>query len=314
MNGQTKQVNIALSGKTQNNAYAFMKNGLKWGITSALGIASFTILSKFLIQHFSAGWLLLASGLGIVLLLQRTIKNWNVYKVWSKKEWKLVFVLAMLSGLYNICFFLGLNFLPATIMAMFLGLAPLLLILRTCGIEKRKPMLLEAVSGLSAIIGVYLMLGIRVQSYSLIGISCGIGALAFATNASFLMGRMREKIDAKEVVFTKQLSKILFGCAGILIWFKIPSSSPHSIAILWALLIIVGCLSMFVSFMTSKTAFALPPLPFENILLLNLPIVAICDMWIFEDYLHPSQWAGILLMVASAIIGIFSGEERIKAI
>lgn len=83
-----------------------VKNGLKWGISAAFAIASLTLLSKYLLQHFSAGWLLLASGLGIFLLLQKTKKNWNTYKGWSKKEWKFVFALAMLSGAYNICFFL----------------------------------------------------------------------------------------------------------------------------------------------------------------------------------------------------------------
>ena len=291
-----------------------MKNGLKWGISSVFAIATFTILSKYLLQHFSVGWLLLASGLGIILLLQRTKKNWNVYKGWGKKEWKLVFTLAMLSGAYNVCFFLGLNFLPASIMAMLLGLSPLLLILRTCQIEKRKPMALEAASGLSAITGAYLMLGIRLQSYSLIGIACGIGALVFVTNTAILTGRMRDKINASEAVFTKQSSKILFGCIGILMWSKVPASTPSSIAILWILLIIIGGLNMLASFTVSKTAFALPPLPFENILLLNIPIVAIFDIWLFNDYLHPAQWVGVFLMATSAIIGIYSGEERLEAI
>ncbi|KZR87735.1 EamA family transporter [Synechococcus sp. MIT S9504] len=291
-----------------------MKNGLKWGISSVFAIASFTILSKYLLQYFSVGWLLLASGLGIILLLEKAKKNWNVYKGWSKKEWKLVFALAMLSGAFNICFFLGLNFLPASIMTMLLGLSPLLLILRTCQIEKRKPMALEAASGLSAITGAYLMLGIRFQSYSLIGIACGIGALVFLTNADILQGRMREKINASEAVFTKQSSKILFGFIAILIWSKAPAFAPSSTAISWILLIMIGGLNMLGSFTVSKTAFALPPLPFVNILLLNLPIVAIFDIWLFNDYLRPVQWAGVSMMATSAILGIYSGEERLEAI
>mgnify|MGYP001166356418 CR=1 FL=1 len=291
-----------------------VKNGLKWGISAAFAIASLTLLSKYLLQHFSAGWLLLASGLGIFLLLQKTKKNWNTYKGWSKKEWKFVFALAMLSGAYNICFFLGLNFLPASIVAMLLGLQPLLLILRTCQIEKRKPMALEAASGLSAVTGACLMLGVRFQQYSLIGIACGIGALVFATNESILTGRMREKINASEAVFTKLLSKILFGFIGILMWSKTPTSTPSSTAILWVLLIIIGGLSMLTSFTASKTAFRLPPLPFENIILLNMPIVAFFDIWLFNDYLHPAQWAGVFLIATSAIIGIYSGEERLHAI
>ena len=71
---------------------------------------------------------------------------------------------------------------------------------------------------------------------------------------------------------------------------------------------------MLASFTVSKTAFALPPLPFENILLLNIPIVAIFDIWLFNDYLHPAQWVGVFLMATSAIIGIYSGEERLEAI
>ena len=71
---------------------------------------------------------------------------------------------------------------------------------------------------------------------------------------------------------------------------------------------------MLTSFTISKTAFTLPPLPFENIILLNMPIVALFDIWLFNDYLHPAQWAGVFLMATSAIIGIYSGEERLEAI
>ena len=71
---------------------------------------------------------------------------------------------------------------------------------------------------------------------------------------------------------------------------------------------------MLESFTDSKTAFALPPVTFRHILLLNLPIVALAESWIFNIHLDLYQWIGVFFIMLSALSAIFSGEKRLKAL
>ncbi|KZR87344.1 hypothetical protein MITS9509_01194 [Synechococcus sp. MIT S9509] len=71
---------------------------------------------------------------------------------------------------------------------------------------------------------------------------------------------------------------------------------------------------MLESFTASKTVFALPPVTYQNILLLNLPIVAFAESWIFDIHLDFYQWIGVVLIMLSALSAIFSGQKRLKAL
>ncbi|QNI56203.1 eamA-like transporter family protein [Synechococcus sp. BIOS-E4-1] len=291
-----------------------MVRGLIWGISTCFVFSFYIVLSKYLLAHFSAPWLLLASGVGIVALIPSVVKRSNVYKSWDHKQWRLVILMALLSGLYNFSILLSINYLPTSIATMFIGLSSVTLLLRTCGIEARSPLLLEVLAVIFAVVGAFLVLGVKLQSFSFIGLLFGVFTLIFGTNAVILTGRMRGIVNAKEVVFSKQLSKVVFACFGLILISRLPAAPYPALAVLWVLLLATGCLKMLESFTASKTAFALPPVTFRNILLLNLPIVAFAESWLFDVHLDHYQWIGIFFIMLSALSAIFSGEKRLKAL
>ena len=291
-----------------------MQKGVAWGVGTAFIFGAYIILSKYLLPYFSSAWLLLASGIGIVLLIPSAIQRRSIYSSWGKREWSLVLAMALFSGLFNFSILLSINFLPASIATMFIGLSSVTLLIRTCMMGKRKPLKLEVASVLFAVAGAFLLLGVKIESYSLVGIAFGVCTLVFGTNAVILTGRMRKTINPKEVVLTKQLSKILFGCIGLVFASTMPSPGSPGLGALWVLLLVSGGLKMLESFTASKTAFKLPPVVYRNILLLNLPIVGLAESWLFGIHLDPYQWFGILLILLSGLAAIFSGEERLQAI
>ena len=291
-----------------------MLRGVIWGISTSFIFSIYIVLSKYLLSHFSSPWLLLASGVGIVALIPSVIKRSHVYKDWTGKQWRLVIAMALLSGLFNFSILLSINYLPASIATMFIGLSSVTLLLRTCSLEARKPMPLELAAVLFAVAGAFLLLGMKLQSFSLVGLLFGTCTLIFGTNAVILTGRMRGIVNAKEVVFSKQLSKVVFACFGLIVISRLPAAPYPAVAVLWVLLLATGCLKMLESFTASKTAFALPPVAFRNILLLNLPIVAFAESWIFNIHLDQYQWIGVFLIMLSALSAIFSGEKRLKAL
>jgi drug/metabolite transporter (DMT)-like permease len=291
-----------------------MVNGLIWGISTSFVFGVYIVLSKYLLSYFSSPWLLLASGIGIVALIPSVIKRRHVYKDWKRKQWRLVISMAILSGLFNFTILLSINYLPASIATMFIGLSSVTLLLRACIIDERMPMPLELVAVISAAIGAFLVLGLKLHSFSTVGLLFGIFTLIFGTNAVILTGRMRGIVNAKEVVFSKQLSKVIFACFGLVLISRLPAAPYPALAVFWMLLLATGCLKMLESFTASKTAFALPPVTFRNILLLNLPIVAFAESLIFNIHLDLYQWIGICFIMLSALSAIFSGERRLKAL
>ena len=291
-----------------------MIRGLIWGVSTSFVFSVYIVLSKYLLSHFSSPWLLLASGVGIVALIPSVVKRSHVYKSWNRKQWKLVILMALLSGLFNFSVLLSINYLPASIATMFIGLSSVTLLLRTCSIEARLPMPLELLAVFFAVFGAFLVLGVKLQSFSFVGLLFGVFTLIFGTNAVILTGRMRGIINAKEVVFSKQLSKVVFAFFGLILISRLPAAPNPSLAILWVLLLATGCLKMLESFTASKTAFALPPVTFRNILLLNLPIVAFAESWMFDIHLDYYQWIGVFFIMLSALSAIFSGEQRLKAL
>lgn len=291
-----------------------MVNGLIWGISTSFVFGLYIVLSKYLLSHFSSPWLLLASGVGIVALIPSVIKRRCVYRDWKRKQWRLVISMGLLSGLFNFSILLSINYLPASIATMFIGLSSVTLLLRACIIEERMPMPLELAAVVLAAIGAFLVLGLKLQSFSMVGLLFGVFTLIFGTNAVILTGRMRGIVNAKEVVFSKQLSKVIFACFGLILTSRLPAAPYPELAVLWMLLLATGCLKMLESFTASKTAFALPPVTFRNILLLNLPIVAFAESWLFNIHLDLYQWSGICFIMLSALSAIFSGERRLKAL
>jgi drug/metabolite transporter (DMT)-like permease len=291
-----------------------MINGLIWGISTSLIFGIYIVLSKYLLSHFSSPWLLLASGIGIVALIPFVTKRRQVYKDWKRKQWKLVISMAVLSGLFNFSILLSINYLPASIATMFIGLSSVTLLLRACIIDKRMPMPFELTAVVLAVIGAFLVLGLKLHSFSMVGLLFGAFTLIFGTNAVILTGRMRGIVNAKEVVFTKQLCNVFFACFGLILISRLPAAPYPALAVLWMLLLATGCLKMLESFTASRTAFALPPVTYRNILLLNLPIVAFADSLIFNIHLDLYQWIGICFIMLSALSAIFSGESRLKAL
>ena len=291
-----------------------MIRGLIWGVSTSFIFSIYIVLSKYLLSHFSSPWLLLASGIGIIALTPSVIKRTHIYKDWNSKQWRLVISMALLSGLFNFSILLSINYLPASIATMFIGLSSVTLLLRTCRIEARLPMPLELTAVLFAALGAFLILGVKLQSFSFMGLLFGTFTLIFGTNTVILTGRMRGTINAKEVVFSKQLSKVVFACFGLILISRLPAASDPALAVLWVLLLATGGLKMLESFTASKTAFALPPVTFRNILLLNLPIVALAESWIFNIHLDLYQWIGVFFIMLSALSAIFSGEKRLKAL
>ena len=291
-----------------------MGRGLIWGISTSFIFSVYIVLSKYLISHFSSPWLLLASGIGIVALIPSVTKRAHVYKEWNRKQWRLVILMATLSGLFNFSILLSINYLPASVATMFIGLSSVTLLLRTCSIEARPPMPLELTAVLFAAVGAFLILGLKLQSFPFTGLLFGLFTLIFGTNAVILTGRMRGTVNAKEVVFSKQLSKIICACFGLILISRLPAGPYPALAVLWGLLLATGCLKMLESFTASKTAFALPPVTFRNILLLNLPIVAFAESWIFDIHLDRYQWIGVFFIMLSALSAIFCGEKRLQAL
>ncbi|QNI54404.1 eamA-like transporter family protein [Synechococcus sp. BIOS-E4-1] len=291
-----------------------MLKGIAWGISTSFLFSVYIVLSKYLLGHFASPWLLLASGVGIVALLPSIIKRRHVYKEWNRRQWRLVVSMALLSGLFNFSALLCINYLPASIAAMFLSLSSVVLLLRTCSIESRPPIPLELAAVVFAAAGAFLVLGVKIQTFPFVGLLFGVSTLIFSTSADILTGRMRGMVNVKEVVFSKQLSKVAFACLGLILISRLPAASYPALAVLWILLLAAGILKMLESFTASKTVFALPPVTFQNILLLNLPIVAFAESWIFDIHLDFYQWIGVVLIMLSALSAIFSGQKRLKAL
>ena len=132
----------------------------------------------------------------------------------------------------------------------------------------------------------------------------------------FLYKSTRDSSDWVTLVLRseKQLSKVVFACFGLILISRLPAAPYPALAVLWVLLLATGGLKMLESFTASKTAFALPPVTFRNILLLNLPIVALAESWIFNIHLDLYQWIGVFFIMLSALSAIFSGEKRLKAL
>jgi drug/metabolite transporter (DMT)-like permease len=288
--------------------------GIAWGICTASIFSCYVVTSKKLLTYFSPFWLLLASGVGVVLLIPSALQCMGDDASWRQAKWKPALNLAALSGGFNLSILLSINFLPATIAAMFIGLSSVTLLIRTCMISKRRPFALEIGSAFLAVTGAYLVLEIKTGTYPIAGILFGSCALALGTSSVILTGRMREMMKAKEVVLAKQLGKITLGAIGLFYASKLPSLGEAGSIYLWALLLISGGIKMLESFTASKTAFELPPMAYRNILLLNLPIIGIWDLLFFGVRLNASQWLGIALIIISAFIAIISGEERLEAI
>ncbi|KZR92746.1 EamA-like transporter family protein [Synechococcus sp. MIT S9509] len=201
-----------------------MLKGIAWGISTSFLFSVYIVLSKNLLGHFASPWLLLASGIGIVALLLSIIKRRHVYKEWNRRQWSLVVSMALLSGVFNFSTLLCINYLPASIAAMFLSLSSVVLLLRTCRIESRPPIPLKLAAVIFAAAGAFLVLGVKIQTFPFIGLLFGVSTLIFSTSADILTGRMRGMVNTKEVVFSKQLSKVAFACLGLILISRLPST------------------------------------------------------------------------------------------
>ena len=99
-----------------------------------------------------------------------------------------------------------------------------MLLLRTCSIESRTPIPLELAAVIFAAAGAFLVLGVKIQTFPFVGLLFGVSTLIFSTSADILTGRMRGMVNAKEVVFSKQLSKVAFACLGLILISRLPST------------------------------------------------------------------------------------------
>ena len=288
--------------------------GLWVGLETTLLYSTYLLLAKYLLGYFSAPWLLLASGLGIVLLLPALKRRLAVYRHWGWSHWQLLLVLGGLSGGYNLCFLLSAALLPVFVATMFDGIGSIALLPRVCLLERRRPNALEIWAMGLGIVGAVLVLQVHLHNYSVLGLLLGLLALGLDTCSVVLTGQVRNQFLASDLVLVKQFGKVAMALAVLPLLPQIPEVGKAPILLLWLLLLVSGALRIVESFVATRATFLLPPLVFKTITLLCLPLVAVAESLLFNTMLNPWQWLGVALIVVAGPLAVRSGERRLRPI
>ena len=284
------------------------------GIWSAFVSSIRLILADFLLNYFSAPWLLLTSAMAFPLFIPKAWKSWRMHRQWTKKTWKALALIAFLSGSYNLTFLLSADLLPIAVASMFLSIVPIVVLPLACHISKKIPTSLEILSIILVLAGVALILQIHTGRYSLTGLLIGFLTTFIIAVATIFAGKSRNIVLASEVVISRQTGNIIFGLAGLSLYSKSDLHTTNHGFYLWSCLGLYGLVKIFDSFISSRAQFRLPPLLYQNLSLLSLPIVCIIEALIAKQFLTPLQWIGVLAIICSGVLASLSKQKPLEPI
>ena len=283
------------------------------GLWSAFVSSAYLVMADYLLNYFSPSWLLFTSLMIIPLLIPTAWSNRSKYIAWSRSAWLSFLLVGILSGAYNLVFLLSADRLPISVASMFLSIASVMVLPLTCLMQRRLPGGLELASITMVWIGVALVLQLHAAVYSIVGISLGLLTTFLSASATIYSGKIRNILAAKEAMISKQLGKLSFATLGILILVKedVPLNTIE--IYLWFLLGLYGAMKIYDSFIASRAQFVLPPLVFQGLNLLSLPLVCIIEILLFKGSFSSWQWLGISAIILAGFFAARSKQIQLKA-
>ena len=283
------------------------------GLWSALVTSAYLVMADYLLNHFSPSWLLFTALMVIPLLIPTAWKNRRKYISWSRSAWLSFFFIGILSGAYNLVFLLSADRLPISVASMFLSIAPVMVLPLACLMQRRLPRGLELASITMVLFGVVLVLQLHAAVYSIVGISLGLLTTFFNASSTIYAGKIRNILAAKEAMISKQLGKLSFAAVGTLIVVKDDTPLSSIEIYLWFLLGLYGAMKIYDSFVASRAQFVLPPLVFQCLNLISLPIVCIIEIFLFKGSFSLWQWLGVLAIILAGFFAARSKQIQLKA-
>jgi len=290
------------------------RKNIRIGLWSAAVSSAYLILADYLLKHFSAPWLLFTSLLILPLSIPTIRKNKHKYLSWTKSAWTAFMVVGILSGAYNLTFLLSAEKLPISVASMFLSISSVMVLPLSCTMQKRLPKPLELAAIAVVPIGVSLVLKLHVAEYSLAGIALGLLTSLLSANATIYSGKTRNILTASEAMISKQLGKLTFALIGLTLSINGDLSPKDSNLFLWILLGLYGLMKIYDTFVASRAQFLLPPLVFQNLSLLSLPLVCIGEFILFKGTLTIWQLAGVMTIIIAGFLATLSKQQRLQAI
>ena len=184
----------------------------------------------------------------------------------------------------------------------------------TCLLSKRWPQKIEIGSIAAVFLGVTLILELEPGKYSWLGLGFGLTATFLSANATIFSGKARDILLPSEAMVSKQLGKLAFALAGLTVFIEDDITSRDTELYLWILLGVYGVLKIYDTYIASRAQFALPPLIFQNLSLLSLPLVCIAEVILFKGTFTYWQWAGVLAIILAGFLASRSKQPQLKAI
>ena len=290
------------------------RKNIRIGLWSAAVSSGYLIIADYLLKHFSAPWLLFTSLLILPLSIPTLRKNKHKYKSWSQSAWTAFLVVGILSAAHNLTLLLSAEKLPISVASMFLSISSVMVLPLSCTMQKRLPKPLELAAIGVVPIGVCLVLKLHKAEYSLAGIALGLLTSFLTANATIYSGKTRNILTASEAMIAKTLGKLTFALIGLTLSINGDLTPKDSNLFLWMLLGLYGLMKIYDSFVASRAQFLLPPLVFQNLSLLSLPLVCIGEVILFKGTLTIWQWAGVVTIVIAGFLATLSKQQRLQAI
>ena len=287
---------------------------LQIGLWSAFVSSTYLLLADYLLNHFSSSWLLFTALMILPLSIPTLWGNRKKYATWNKVAWNSFALVGILSGAYNFAFLISADNLPISVASMFLSISSVMVLPLTCLISKRWPQKLEIGSIAMVFLGVTLILELEPGKYSWLGLGFGLTATFLSANATIFSSKARDILLASEAMVSKQLGKLAFALAGLTVFIEDDTTSRDTELYLWILLGVYGVLKIYDTYIASRAQFALPPLIFQNLSLLSLPLVCIAEVILFKGTFTYWQWAGVLAIILAGFLASRSKQPQLKAI
>ena len=110
----------------------------------------------------------------------------------------------------------------------------------------------------------------------------GLLTTFLTANATIYSSKSRNILIASEAMISKQLAKLLFAVIGLMLLIKEDLGPNNTSVYLWLILGLYGLIKIYDTFIASRAQFLLPPLIFQNLSLMSLPLVCIAELIIFD--------------------------------
>ena len=289
-------------------------NNIQIGLWSAFVSCVYLIIADYLLNYFSSSWLLLTALMVFPLSIPALWANRKKYVHWKKTSWLSFALVGILSGAYNLSFLISADQLPISVASMFLSVASVLVLPLTCLMANRLPQKLEIFSILFVFVGVALVLQLQLGSYSWVGLIFGFATTFLSANATIYSSKSRKILLASEAMISKQLGKLVFALIGFTIFVEQDSNAADLKLSLWCLLGLYGVIKIYDTFIASRAQFMLPPLVFQSLSLLSLPMVCVGEVIIFKGSFTLLQWTGVIAIIVAGFMASLSKQTQLKAI